>query len=201
MEKHPSIHLSKTTKIGEIFQIFPQKSQRFWQCFTQAGLKASQEILQDTLETSVYKIGKKEDAVEKLLKKLDEVIHEKEEGKSSAISLTERAALQLKMMMENEGKSNWILKFAEISGHCGGGSGYALHLDQYPDPQDKIFYSRGIQICVPKKCLKKLLGSLIHYEESPPNELFDGLLKNGFAISNPNVKGPCACSCQKGYTF
>lgn len=201
MEKRPSIHLSRTTKIEEIFQGFPQKSQRFWQCFTQAGLKASQEILQDTLETSIYKIGKKEDSIDKLLKKLDEVIREKEQGNLSSISLTERAALQLKIIMENESKFNWVLKFMEVSGHFGVSSAYSLYLASHSDPQDKIFCSHGIQICIPQKSLKKLLGSIIHYEEGPPNELFDGLLKVGFAITNPSVKALCACGCQKGYTF
>lgn len=118
-----------------------------------------------------------------------------------SISLTDQAADQLKSIMEHEGKSGWVLNYSDVAGHCGGGFGFSLTLAPHPDPQDEILYSQGIQICIPKKSLKRVLGSTIHFEKSSPNDLFDGLLKVGFKIANPNVKAPCSCACEKGYQF
>jgi len=108
-------------------------------------------------------------------------------------------AAKLKEILSQEKKEGWRVKFADIPAACGAGFEYVLEPCFQPDPADKTFYSRGIEISVPSACIKRLLGSLIDFEEGFIDENFTGLIKLGFTIANPNAKSTCDCGCSTGY--
>lgn len=86
--------------IDEILGKFPEKSQRIAQELTNAGLHCvgCQAATWETLEVGMMGHGFGEDAVEALLKRLNEVIEEEIDG--STITMTETAANKFKEILK-----------------------------------------------------------------------------------------------------
>jgi iron-sulfur cluster assembly accessory protein len=116
------------------------------------------------------------------------------------ISLTDRAADKLKELQQQEKKQQWGLRLAYKQGFCGKGYEYVIDFAIAPHQQDEIFYSHGFEIYVPKENMEKLQGSIIEYQDNASkDERLSALEKKGFSISNPNIKGPCPCACDRGF--
>lgn len=117
-----------------------------------------------------------------------------------AISLTAQAASKLKELKQNEGNPIWGLRFGDQKGFCGSGYEYVIDFASEPGPQDEVFYSHGIPIYVSKESLQRLQGSTIEFHaHAHEDHRMSPLEKKGFMVSNPNVKGPCPCACDRGY--
>lgn len=100
------------------------------------------------------------------------------------VSLTERAAKQVrKIMAEEDPKDKLFLRVAVEGGGCSGLS-YKLGLDHKTD-QDEIIESRGIEILVDPRHMMYLEGISIDYP--------DGLDARGFTFDNPNASESCGC--------
>ena len=119
---------------------------------------------------------------------------------NAEVSLSRKAAAELKKIMKKEHKEGWFLKLGDVEGHCGGGYGYELKLVPEVSSSEEVYKSQGVQICVPKQSLKRLSASSIEFDGGE-NQLFEGLLSSGFKIDNPNVKAPCICGCERGFSF
>ncbi|MBX9743912.1 MAG: iron-sulfur cluster assembly accessory protein [Chlamydiales bacterium] len=195
--------ITKDMTIEDIFQKFPQKSQKLAQIMTNFGLHCigCSASTEETLEEGMHNHGMNDKAVEALLEKLNQTLEEEvdlttisltkeEEVDLTTISLTKKAAKKFNQILEDEGKSGWALRFEEESGGCRGLE-YSLEFSEKPTENDVVFLSEGIQIHVSRKSLDRLLGSVIDYE--------DGLKGAGFKISNPNVKSSCHCGSSHGY--
>lgn len=115
------------------------------------------------------------------------------------VSLTSEAANKLKEI--KDGTQNWGLRFADKHSLCGSGYEYLIDFASAPQSQDEVFYSQGIAIYVPKESIKRLQGSVIefHHEHANPDQRLNALEKIGFTVSNPNIKGPCPCACDRGF--
>ncbi len=105
---------------------------------------------------------------------------------SAKVHLTERAARQIRALLEKEGISpeQGGLRVGVQGGGCSGLS-YAMRLDTQPRHRDKIFEEHGARIFVDPKSFLYLNGTTLEYEET--------LMRQGFAFQNPNAARNCGC--------
>jgi iron-sulfur cluster assembly accessory protein len=100
------------------------------------------------------------------------------------VSLTERAAKQVRKIKESENlDSELYLRVAVEGGGCSGLS-YKLGFDIRTD-DDEIIESQGIEIVVKPDHMMYLNGIQIDYP--------DGLDARGFTFDNPNASEACGC--------
>lgn len=183
--------ITKEMTIKEIFATFPHKSQKLAQEMTNAGLHCTScsAAVWETLEAGVKGHGFNDAYLEKLLGKLNDILAE--EIDYSTITLTSKAAEKFRMFAEEEGITEYALRFGDTAGGCGGFQYILDFCDDYNEEEDECFVSEGINIYVNKQALSRLIGSVIDYVE--------GLHGAGFKISNPNVKSSCGCGTSQGY--
>lgn len=130
-----------------------------------------------------------DDVIASLIDDVDEEeIHEpvQSEPKSDLIpvSLTERAAKQIRKIRDSEDLDKELyLRVAVEGGGCSGLS-YKLGFDIRTD-EDQLFNSQDLDIVVDPKHLMYLDGIVIDYP--------DGLDARGFTFDNPNASESCGC--------
>jgi iron-sulfur cluster assembly protein len=182
--------ISKVMTIEEILTCFPHKSQKLAQEITNAGLHCvgCGAATWETLEAGMLGHGFSEEAIERLLKRLNEVIAE--EGDPTQITMTKRAADKFLEILKEEGKEGWGLRLGDKAAGCSGFE-YTLDFSDGAKEDDIVFQSHEVEIHVSKKMAKRLLGCEIDYTE--------GLQGGGFKISNPNVKSSCGCGTSHNY--
>ena len=182
--------ITREMTIAEIFERFPQKSQRLAQAMSNAGLHCSScsAATWETLEAGMLGHGMSQPAIDSLLTKLNAIL--KEEIDQNTISITERGAQKFQEFAVEEGKPGWGLRFGDQAGGCGGFE-YILDFCEKAEEDDVVYEHHGLQIFVKKGMAGRLLGSVIDY--------VDGLHGAGFKISNPNVKSSCGCGKSQGY--
>jgi iron-sulfur cluster assembly accessory protein len=101
------------------------------------------------------------------------------------ITLTERAATELKDLMQSQEQAGSALRVWVQGGGCSGLS-YGMALDsEAPDESDQIFEHDGIKIYVDALSLNYMSGSSVDY--------VDDVLGGGFKIENPNAVSSCGC--------
>lgn len=101
-----------------------------------------------------------------------------------AVSLTSRAAQQVRKIREDESLDDDLyLRVAVEGGGCSGLS-YKLGFD-YKSEEDESFESEGIDIVVDPRHLMYLEGISIDFP--------DGLDARGFTFNNPNAEETCGC--------
>lgn len=109
---------------------------------------------------------------------------DKTELSGEPVTLTERAAKQVKKIIQEEGmQENLYLRVAVDGGGCSGLS-YKLGLDHRQE-EDHVFESFGVEVIVAPKYLIYLEGIQIDYP--------DGLDARGFTFNNPNAVESCGC--------
>ena len=176
--------------IEEILSSFPSKAQKLAQELTQAGLNCvgCQAATWETLEAGMLGHGMNENAIETLVKRLNDVLGQ--ESDPNTITLTKRAAEKFIEILEEEGKQGYGLRLSLKMAGCSGFE-YVLDYSEKATSEDEVFVSHGIEIHAEKKLLPKLLGIEIDF--------VDGLNGSGFKISNPNAKSACGCGTSHGY--
>lgn len=182
------IHRQMT--IEEILSLFPFKAQRLSQEITNAGLHCvgCHAATWETLEAGMYSHGMNDEAIDRLVGRLNALLEEKVDA--STITITKRAAEKYLEILAEEGKQGWGLRFAERMAGCNGFE-YSLDYSEKPLPDDVTYESMGIQVHITKNMVGRLLGSEIDF--------VDGLKGSGFKVSNPNVKSACGCGTSHGY--
>ena len=107
------------------------------------------------------------------------------------ILLTEKAAGQIKTVVEKENYPDTMYLYVGVKGGGCSGLQYVLDLrDEQLAPvndSDEVFESQGIVIVCDVKSyiVGNLTGTTIDYE--------DGLQSAGFKFNNPNAKRGCGC--------
>lgn len=182
------IHRQMT--IEQILSMFPFKAQKLSQEITNAGLHCvgCHAATWETLEAGMYGHGMNDEAIDRLVNRLNKLLDEKVDH--TTISITPRAAKKYLEILEEEGKQGWGMRFAERMAGCNGFE-YSLDYSEKANPDDTVFESVGIQIHVNTNMVGRLLGSEIDF--------IDGLQGSGFKISNPNVRSSCGCGTSHGY--
>jgi len=182
--------ITKDMTIEEIFQKFPQKSQRLAQEMSNMGLHCAgcSAATWETLEAGMYGHGFDDKSIDELTYSLNQII--KEEIDTNSITLSEKAAKKFLSILEEEKKQGWGLRLSEKASGCSGFE-YILDFSKESKENDLTFNSNGIEIHVDKSSLERLIGCFVDY--------VDGLQGAGFKISNPNVKSACSCGSSHGY--
>lgn len=130
-----------------------------------------------------------DDVIASLIDDVDEEeVHEPVQDKPKSelipVSLTERAAKQVRKIRESEDLEEGLyLRVAVEGGGCSGLS-YKLGFDIRTD-DDELFESQDLDIVVDPKHLMYLDGIVIDYP--------DGLDARGFTFDNPNASESCGC--------
>ena len=171
--------ITKEMTIEEIFQNFPQQSQRLAQEMSNTGLHCAgcSAATWETLEAGMYGHGFDDQAIERLTEKLNQIIEEKID--TDSITLTKRAADKFLSILKEEKKESWGLRLMEKAAGCSGFE-YVLDFSEKPEEDDLIYASNNVEIHIKKIDSDRLVGCFIDY--------VDGLQGAGFKISNPNVK-------------
>ncbi|MBI1331880.1 MAG: iron-sulfur cluster insertion protein ErpA [Armatimonadetes bacterium] len=101
------------------------------------------------------------------------------------ITLTERAATELKDLMSSQNKENAALRVWVAGGGCSGLS-YGMALDENePEADDQVFENDGVKLIIDSLSLGYMEGSSVDY--------VDDVLGGGFKIENPNATSTCGC--------
>lgn len=176
--------IHKAMTIEEILSGFPHKSQKLAQAMTQQGLHCvgCGAATWETLEAGMLSHGFALDEIDRLVVKLNKILSEPLD--TSTLSLTKKAADKFRLILEEEGKQGWALRFGYQKGGCSGFE-YILDYSEKPSEKDQVFHSHGIDIHVDAAQLESLMGCEIDY--------VDGLNHSGFKISNPKAKSSCGC--------
>ena len=102
-----------------------------------------------------------------------------------AITLTDRAAKELRDLMESEQKSNAALRVWVAGGGCSGLT-YGMALDDNaPEEGDQQYEHDGVKIYVDSMSLQYMDGASVDY--------VDDAMGGGFKIENPNATQSCGC--------
>ncbi len=102
-----------------------------------------------------------------------------------AITLSERAAQELKNLLQEAGVVEAGLRVWVAGGGCSGLQYQMAIDDSQPEPDDNIFESYGVRIYVDSLSIRYMDGSTVDYVE----DVFGG----GFKIDNPNAVAGCGC--------
>ena len=100
------------------------------------------------------------------------------------IHVTDKAAEQIKTIMQKEGLLDHGLRVAVIGGGCSGMS-YKLAFEKEPVQGDKVYEENGVRIFVDTKSYLVMNGATLDFS--------DGLNGTGFSFTNPNAKSTCGC--------
>lgn len=103
-----------------------------------------------------------------------------------AVTLTEKAAGEVKRIMADQKiESEAVLRVGVTGGGCSGFS-YALGFDKnFDEKADSRYDCHGVPVVVDKKSALYLDGTTIDF--------YEGLEARGFKFDNPNAVKSCGC--------
>jgi iron-sulfur cluster assembly protein len=103
-----------------------------------------------------------------------------------AILLTEKAANEVKRIMDDQKlEEGTVLRVGVTGGGCSGFS-YALGFDkQFDEKIDSRYEYHGVPVVVDKKSALYLDGTTVDF--------YDGIERRGFTFDNPNAVKSCGC--------
>jgi len=111
-------------------------------------------------------------------------------GEGVMINITEKAAIKIKEMADEEGIGYYIVR-AKIIGFGCSGMGNDMYFDDQISDTDEVFELDGVKVVVDFMSMQYLDGSVIDYQDKE----FGG----GFKFNNPNVTGSCGCGSSQSY--
>ena len=102
-----------------------------------------------------------------------------------AITLTARAAQELRELIQSENKQQAALRVWVAGGGCSGLT-YGMALDENtPEDGDQQFEHEGVRIVIDGLSLQYMDGAQVDY--------IDDAMGGGFKIENPNAVNSCGC--------
>ena len=109
----------------------------------------------------------------------------KEEALTPELSLSEKAATEIKGLLAEQGKPDAALRVWVAGGGCSGLQ-YGMALDDAePEEGDRVLYNQDVKIYVDPMSLSYMAGATVDY--------VDDVLGGGFKIENPNATRSCGC--------
>ena len=100
------------------------------------------------------------------------------------ITLTEKAGVKLKEILEAEKKDGYGLRINVQGGGCSGFQ-YGMTFEEAALDGDQVVETNGVKVFIDSQSATLLSGIQVDYVDS-----VDGA---GFAILNPNAKSSCGC--------
>lgn len=110
---------------------------------------------------------------------------QREEVLTPEITLTDKAASEIKDLLQEQGKPDAGLRVWVAGGGCSGLQ-YGMAIDDgEAEEGDKVFDHLGVKIMVDSMSASYMAGSVVDY--------VDDVLGGGFKIENPNATRSCGC--------
>ncbi len=103
---------------------------------------------------------------------------------SAEVSLTDAAVEAFQSIAAQKGADDVAMKLAVGPGGCGGFE-YRLGIARSPKSTDLVSESKGITLYLDSATLHLFNGCTVDFK--------DGLMGEGFSVSNPRSKADCAC--------
>lgn len=100
------------------------------------------------------------------------------------VNITDRAAVEVKGLLEKQEKADAMLRVFVAGGGCSGFQ-YGMSLEEEPSEGDQTFDINGVKVIVDPRSALYLGGAEIDYVES--------MMGGGFKIENPNASSSCGC--------
>ena len=100
------------------------------------------------------------------------------------ITLTDKASVKVKELMDAEGVDELALRVAVRPGGCSGFS-YEMFFDSEVAEDDEASVFGTVKVVVDPMSAQLLTGATLDYK--------DGLQSSGFSINNPNAQRTCGC--------
>ncbi len=107
---------------------------------------------------------------------------------STAIVLTDDAAMQVRSLIEKQGRQDLALRLFVTQGGCSGFS-YGMALDPNTRDDDYVVERGGVRLIVDAFSQKYLTGAEVGFSSN--------LMGGGFTIKNPQAASSCGC----GHSF
>ena len=107
------------------------------------------------------------------------------EAIESPISLTDRAAQEVKDILEQQGNPEGVKLRIYVAGGGCSGLQYGMALDENVEEGDQFFRDQEIDVVIDPMSLKYITGSIVDYVETP--------MGGGFKVENPNAVKSCGC--------
>tara|TARA_B110000014_G_C19762617_1_gene397086 strand:- start:17 stop:370 length:354 start_codon:yes stop_codon:yes gene_type:complete len=108
----------------------------------------------------------------------------KENNIDDSISITKKAAIRIKAILDAEKKDGHALRLSVVGGGCSG-MNYNIAFDDNKGEFDKVYTSKGVDIYCDLQSWLYLKGTAIDFS--------DDILSGGFKITNPNASRTCGC--------
>lgn len=103
---------------------------------------------------------------------------------TTGVALSERAADEIRGLLERQGKAEAALRVFVSGGGCSG-LNYGMAIDDSIEEDDQIFNSYGVKVIVDSISINYLRGASVDYVED--------VMGGGFKIDNPNAVRSCGC--------
>jgi iron-sulfur cluster assembly protein len=104
---------------------------------------------------------------------------------TSPISLTDRAAQEVKDILEQQGNPEDVALRIYVAGGGCSGLQYGMALDENVEEGDQFFTDKDIKIVIDPMSYKYITGSTVDYVETA--------MGGGFKVENPNATKSCGC--------
>lgn len=101
------------------------------------------------------------------------------------VELTEKAAGELKLYLERQGKPGAALRIFVTAGGCSGLS-YGMVVDEKISDDDYVINVDGARVIVDRSSAPFIAGSTVDYRS-------EKLMGGGFVVNNPNAVSTCGC--------
>lgn len=102
----------------------------------------------------------------------------------AAITISDRAAEQIKALMGKREKPAYGIKVGIRTRGCSGLS-YTIEYADEAGKFDEVVEDKGVRVLIDPKAVMFLIGTEMDFTEEK--------FKSGFTFNNPNAKGHCGC--------
>lgn len=103
---------------------------------------------------------------------------------STGVTLSERAAEEIRGLLERQGKADAALRVFVSGGGCSG-LNYGMAIDDSIEEGDFIYNCHGVKVVVDPLSVNYIKGASVDYVED--------VMGGGFKIDNPNAVRSCGC--------
>ncbi len=111
-------------------------------------------------------------------------MNEKTEIADSTLVFTDKAANKVKLLVNEEGNENLMLRVFVTGGGCAGFQ-YGFTFDELVAEDDAVIENDGVSLVVDSMSYQYLIGGSVDYIE--------GLEGARFIVDNPNAETTCGC--------
>ena len=180
--------ITKEMTVGEVIEKYPEAASTM----TDFGLHCvgCHANPFESIEEGTLGHGMSEEEMNKMITELNKQVETLETTQETRpiVTITEKAASQVKSMLQQSQKSDHALRFRAVAGGCAGYQ-YEITFTKEKLAEDVILSQHGLPIYVDKESASIVKGAEVDY--------VDGLVNAGFKIKNTQKSG-CGCGSSFG---